>query len=71
MDFVLVQYKAVCDYAKDTNVIPLIETNGMLADSRVMADFIKAVDRLIREYFGISIIHTDISMRVLKLHYAI
>lgn len=45
LDFVLVQYKAVCDYAKDTNVIPLIETNGMLADSRVMADFIKAVDR--------------------------
>lgn len=45
LDFVLNQYRIVCDYAKDKNVIPLIETNGVLADSKVLADFIKAVDR--------------------------
>lgn len=45
LDFVKSQYQKVCDYASDKNVTPLIETNGVLANSRVMADFIKAVDR--------------------------
>lgn len=45
IDFVLTQYRAVCDYARGTDVTPLIETNGAFADSRVMAEFIKAVDR--------------------------
>lgn len=45
LDFVLSQYRLVCDYAADKNVTPLIETNGVLADSKVMAEFIKAVDR--------------------------
>jgi fatty-acyl-CoA synthase len=43
--FIKKQYRKVCDYAKDKGVIPLIETNGVLADSKVMASFIKDVDR--------------------------
>ena len=45
LDFVKTRYQMVCDYAINKNVIPLIETNGVLADSGVMAEFIKAVDR--------------------------
>lgn len=45
LDFVKTQYQKVCDYAADKNVMPLIETNGVLAETNVMAEFIKAVDR--------------------------
>ncbi|MGI6621937.1 MAG: sugar phosphate isomerase/epimerase family protein [Acetivibrionales bacterium] len=45
LDLVKTQYQRICDYASDKNVTPLIETNGVLADSKVMADFIKAVNR--------------------------
>lgn len=45
LDCAVNAYQRICDYAKDKGVIPLIETNGALADSSVMADFIKAVDR--------------------------
>ena len=45
LDFVKTQYQTVCDYAIDKNVVPLIETNGVLADSKVMAEFIKKVNR--------------------------
>lgn len=45
LELVREQYTKICDYALDKNVTPLIETNGVLADSKVMADFIKSVDR--------------------------
>lgn len=45
LELVKRQYQRVCDYAADKNVTPLIETNGVLANSKVMANFIKAVDR--------------------------
>ena len=45
LDFVKTQYQRVCDYAEGKDVTPLIETNGILADSRVMAQFIKEVGR--------------------------
>ncbi len=45
LELVKTQYQKICDYALDKNVSPLIETNGVLADSKVMAAFIKAVDR--------------------------
>lgn len=38
-------YQKICDYALGKNISPLIETNGVLADSKVMASFIKAVGR--------------------------
>jgi fatty-acyl-CoA synthase len=38
-------YREVCDYAFDKGVSPLIETNGVFADTSVMADFIKDIDR--------------------------
>ncbi|MCX7772731.1 MAG: sugar phosphate isomerase/epimerase [Clostridia bacterium] len=37
-------YTEICDYAKDKGVSPLIETNGVFADSKVMAAFIKDVN---------------------------
>ncbi|MBQ3379149.1 MAG: sugar phosphate isomerase/epimerase [Clostridia bacterium] len=39
------QYREVLDYARGKNVYPLMETNGPLADSRVMRDFINEIDR--------------------------
>ena len=45
MELLVNQYREVLDYAMDKGVYPLIETNSTLADSRVMADFIKKVDR--------------------------
>jgi fatty-acyl-CoA synthase len=45
LDFVREQYIKVCDYAADKNVTPLIETNGVLADTKVTAEFIKSVNR--------------------------
>lgn len=38
-------YQIVCDYAKTKGVYPLIETNGLLANSKTLASFIKYVDR--------------------------
>lgn len=38
-------YGEICDYAADKNVIPLLETNGALANSKVMAQLIKEVNR--------------------------
>jgi len=38
-------YGELCDYAADKNVTPLLETNGVLADSKVMAQLIKDVNR--------------------------
>ena len=37
-------YREICNYAKGKNVIPLVETNGILAESTVMAKFIEAAD---------------------------
>lgn len=45
LDFVKIQYQKICDYAGDKGVVPLIETNGVLADSKIMAQFINQVDR--------------------------
>lgn len=36
-------YREICNYAVGKNVIPLIETNGILADSKTMAEFIEKV----------------------------
>ncbi len=41
----IVTYRKICDYAKTKGVIPLIETNGDLADSKVMKKFIEKTDR--------------------------
>lgn len=38
-------YRQICDYASTTGVIPLVETNGPLADSNAMAKFIEKTDR--------------------------
>lgn len=45
LDLVREMYLKVCDYALDKNVSPLIETNGVLADSKIMSDFIKSINR--------------------------
>lgn len=37
-------YQSLCDYAKGTGVDVLIETNGKLADSKVMRQFLDSVD---------------------------
>lgn len=34
-------YKEICNYAKGKGVIPLVETNGVLADSKVMKMFME------------------------------
>lgn len=33
-------YTELCEYGKDKGVTPLMETNGMFADSRLLADFL-------------------------------
>lgn len=38
-------YGQLCDYAKDTNVTPLIETNGQLASIAAMQNFLSAAGR--------------------------
>ncbi len=45
LDVVAKRYREICDYANGKDVYPLIETNSLLADSKVMRDFIKTVDR--------------------------
>jgi len=39
-----IAYSEICEYASDKNVCPLIETNGIFADSAVLAKFIKEID---------------------------
>ena len=36
-------YNEICEYAKDKNVTPLIETNGIFAESKVLAGFIEKI----------------------------
>ena len=36
-------YAEICEYAKDKGVTPLIETNGVFAESKVLADFIEKI----------------------------
>lgn len=38
-------YGKLCDYAEPLGVTPLMETNGVLAYSKIMADFMRAVGR--------------------------
>ncbi len=38
-------YQRICDYAAKKGIIPLIETNGILAESSVMKEFMESVDR--------------------------
>ncbi len=38
-------YQRICDYAAKKGIIPLIETNGILAESSVMKEFIESVGR--------------------------
>lgn len=45
LDHVAELYQDICDYAASRNVTPVIETNGVLADTKVMAAFIKKVNR--------------------------
>lgn len=44
-DGAVTAFQSICDYAKDKGVIPLIETNGILADSKKMKEFVEKVDR--------------------------
>jgi len=37
-------YSEICEYAGNKNVCPLIETNGIFADSSVLAKFIKEIN---------------------------
>ena len=37
-------YRGLCEYAADKGVTPLIETNGPFCDTKVLADFLKAVN---------------------------
>ncbi len=39
-------YQRICDYAGTKGIIPLIETNGILADSLKMKEFIESTDRI-------------------------
>ena len=45
LDYTLAIYKDILDYAIDKDVNPLMETNGIFADTRVMADFMEATGR--------------------------
>lgn len=38
-------FQRICDYAEKKGVIPLIETNGILAESSVMKEFMEKVNR--------------------------
>lgn len=44
-DFGVAQYQKLCDYAKGSGVTPLIETNGILADTKRMKQFIEDTNR--------------------------
>jgi len=41
----VIAYQRICDYAKESGITPLIETNGILADSKRMREFIKKTNR--------------------------
>ncbi|MHC1695825.1 MAG: sugar phosphate isomerase/epimerase family protein [Eubacteriales bacterium] len=45
IDLGVTLYGLICDYAADKNVLPLVETNGVLADSSEMVSFLEKVDR--------------------------
>ncbi len=45
IDSAVIVYQKICDYAKTKGVIPLIETNAELADSKVMKEFMEDVNR--------------------------
>lgn len=38
------QYEEICDYGAGAGVMPLIETNGAFADTKMLADFMENVD---------------------------
>ncbi len=40
-DYAVSRYRDVCKYAQKRDIIPLIETNDILADTKKMAEFIK------------------------------
>jgi len=44
-DGAVVAYQRICDFAKDKGIIPLIETNGILADSTKMKEFMERTNR--------------------------
>lgn len=44
-DAAVYAYQRICDYAAKKGIIPLIETNGILAESEKMKMFIEEVDR--------------------------
>lgn len=37
-------YEEICEYAREKKVTPLLETNGVLADSRKMAEFMEGIE---------------------------
>lgn len=43
VNIAIATYSAICDYAKDKNVAPLIETNGIFADSKALAEFMRRI----------------------------
>lgn len=43
MDKAISLYTQMCKYGEDKNVIPLIETNGVLADSKEMLNFMQSI----------------------------
>ena len=44
-DAAIYAYQRICDYAKTKDVTVLVETNGILADSKKMKEFIENTDR--------------------------
>lgn len=43
-DMAVARYNEICRYAEGKNVIPLIETNGVLSDTKEMLRFIEAIE---------------------------
>ena len=37
-------YSEICDYAKNKKITPLIETNGVFADSKILAEFMGKIE---------------------------
>ena len=48
LDHVAELYQDICDYAASRNVTPVIETNGVLADTKVMAALLKSKQNQLR-----------------------
>ncbi len=38
------QYRLVCKYGKEKNVTPIMETNGMFVDTKVLKEFMQVID---------------------------